>query len=614
MIPLRRFARRSSVCRSFVRAALFAAVAAASPLRGQVLEQVPADALAVLKVNHLGDTSRKLADLMQALGVTDFVPAMSDPLGAFQQQTGMQAGIDKNGDAAAAWLNKPWTPSGGNDSPPPLVILVPVTDYKAFVSQSSVVRTEGDVTVVHFKQDPDQRDTFIAEWGKYAAVSPVKECVATKPTTSLKPTGLAAKELDEKDAVLYANFPALKEVLSPKLDAAQQKAMTEIDKALDKKGGDAAANKPLADAALGQAFNVISSFLRDASGGTYGISLGKSGVNTTLLADFKEGSYLGSLASKLKGSDAPLLGGLPDQKYLFFGGSFNDPAVATKVFEDLLNPITAKLDTLGDKAKPIRDALDSYRTMAAATQRQTYGIVAPTAAIGQGSLLQFITLLKGDAAKLHEAAVDQQGKQQAMMNALGLNAAQASAVKTTITRDAKTVDGVKFDQAVTQFNFQGNTPQEMQAQQAMNVLYGPNGLSILTGEVDPKTVLGVGGADDALLAAAVASAKTDADVVGGSDSIKAVDGELPKNRVLVAYIPLDVIVGTGVSYARQFGFPMNFQLPPNLPPIGVNGGGDGSAFRIDSHIPTQLVQSLIQAGMQVYLQMHNGANGGANGL
>src|SRR5436305_387249 len=145
--------------RSLVLGLAVAALATASTARtaraAGVMDQVPADVAAVWKINHIQDTSTKLAALLQALGVTDFVPMMSDPLNALQTETGMTAGLDKTGDGAVIILNGPWD----NQPTPPIVLLVPVSDYKAFVGGLTAVRTEGDVSVVHFKSD-ESTDLF----------------------------------------------------------------------------------------------------------------------------------------------------------------------------------------------------------------------------------------------------------------------------------------------------------------------------------------------------------------------------------------------------------------------------------------------------------------------
>ncbi len=120
-------------------------------LAGDVLEQVPSDAIVVVKINHLQDTSTKLAALMQALGVTDFAPAMADPLGALENQGGMVNGIDKTGDAAIVVTRQAWAGMKTPGAEAPGLFLIPVTDYKAFLANTTVVSTDGDMSTVHFK-------------------------------------------------------------------------------------------------------------------------------------------------------------------------------------------------------------------------------------------------------------------------------------------------------------------------------------------------------------------------------------------------------------------------------------------------------------------------------
>ncbi len=86
--------------------------------------------------------------------------------------------------------------------------------------------------------------------------------------------------------------------------------------------------------------------------------------------------------------------------------------------------------------------------------------------------------------------------------------------------------------------------------------------------------------------------------------------QLPEKRFFVEYIDLAQIVTSGVKYAQGFGLPVKMQLPANLPPIGVAASTEASSFRIDTHVPTSLVQSLVAAGMQTYMQMQGGDGAG----
>ena len=94
--------------------------------------------------------------------------------------------------------------TAGGDSEKSMLVLLPVSDYQAFLGNLHDTKTEGDVTEGRL---PDQQDTaFVAHWGEYVAMSPTKEVVAKKPEKALAPAGVTAKELNEKDIVVYALF------------------------------------------------------------------------------------------------------------------------------------------------------------------------------------------------------------------------------------------------------------------------------------------------------------------------------------------------------------------------------------------------------------------------
>src|SRR5256885_16926259 len=93
--------------------------------QAQVLQQVPADALVVIKFNKLKATSDKIAALAQKLGIAQMNPDMADPLGKMQAEAGIKEGVDPAGDAALVLLNGKM-----DEQKPPGLVLIPVTDYK----------------------------------------------------------------------------------------------------------------------------------------------------------------------------------------------------------------------------------------------------------------------------------------------------------------------------------------------------------------------------------------------------------------------------------------------------------------------------------------------------
>src|SRR5206468_3630315 len=158
-------------------------------------------------------------------------------------------------------------------------------------------KTEGDITEAKFV-DSD-KPAYIANWGKYAAMSPAKEIVSLKPT-GMKVTGATAKEMASKDIVMLANMAKLKGMLQPQLASAKEEAISGIEKNM---GGDQEKFAPAIKALVSQLITVADSTLRDAQAATVSLNLGENGISTTVMAEFEPSSYIGSMAKNLKNTD-----------------------------------------------------------------------------------------------------------------------------------------------------------------------------------------------------------------------------------------------------------------------------------------------------------------------
>ena len=576
-------------------------------LQAQVLNQVPADAVLVIKIKNLQETSGKIAALAQELGLAQMQPMLADPLGAIQGMGNLQAGIDKAGEAAMAMMMPPQ-----DNRPPLIVVLVPVSDYKAFVGNFAGAIAEGDLTNVTL---PNNQPAFVANWGNFAAISPEKAMLAQKPQ-GLKVQGMAAREMAGKDIVAYGNMQVLRAKVLPMFQQGRAQMLQQFEREMTQAPAAQQKYAPIAKAALNQLLNGVEEFLKDAQSATLGLNLNKGGIATTLMTEFEPTSYLGQLAAQMKGSDQSLTAGLPEGKYLLFGGISIDPKVLTTIIDDAVGPVLKELVAAGEDTKPALDMIDALKAMTSAGRSQSFGMVAPAGAIGQEGLFQSVTVATGDAKTMAAAQRKMFDSQEALMKLISGKAGgdAAAPVKTSFTANAKTIDGVAFDQFQTQFNMAGNTPQEMQAAQMVTWIYGPGGLNAYAGAVDPQHFVIVAGGNDALMSKTVAAVKAQSDALATLGPVQTVSSQLPKTRLAALYVPVDALVATGVNIAKTFGMPVGLQLPENLPPIGMTFGAEGSALRADGYIPTQLVQSLIAAAQQMMLQRMQAPPGGPGGL
>jgi len=583
--------------------------------QAQIFKQVPANAVIVVKFSKLEVTSKKIADFATTLGLAQMQPAFADPLTAVETQHGITAGVNGTGDGALIFVD----PS--DDAPAPnkigitvssnsMIVLVPVSDYKAFLGNMTDATAEGDITSGHFKNDADV--AYVIHWGDYAAISEMKELLAKKPE-GLVPTGATAKEVEGKDFVIYVNFNNL----GPKLVANVEKGRTKLLAGLDKVLTNANDPKMTAQVkpyvavikvALNQALNVASGVCDQTDGVVLSANVAAKGIAITELANFKPDSYAGKMASQIKNTPVSLLTGLPDGKYMVYGGGTSDPLLTSKLLGDFLDPIMAELAKVdGPFVKPIQKIVDAMTVSSKAEAGDAFGLLVPTGQLGNDPLLQMVQIRSGNAKAIAAAAKDAIEAQQELMQAIGGPAAQSS--KSTFTPAAKMVDGVSFDSIHTDFEMNPTTPQAAQMSQFLTFLYGPNGLDGLAAVVNDKTYLTSFGAGDAVISSTMKTIKANDDPLAHTDGVTTVAKELPAERVAVIYIALDQIATVALSSAKQMGIDMGIKLPDNLPPIGVTVSSAGPAVRIDTYVPASLVQAITSAGFKMAGPRRAGAAG-----
>jgi hypothetical protein len=573
----------------------------AASARAQVLTLLPSDAMVVIKIKNMQDVSAKVAALSQQWGLANIRPELNDPLGTLLTAANLGPGLDKAGEAAVAVMMPP--PNGGE---PNMVVLVPVTDYKTFATALPNAKAEGELT--SFTMGGNPQPGYVADWGKFAAISPMKEMVGKKGT-GVQAAGVASKELASKDLVIYANMKRISQEVLPKFQQMKPQALQMIEQGMANGGGISPKYAGVMKAYMGQVFNVAEGFLRDANGVTFGINLTKDGISTTLMAEFEPGSYPAKAIAGMKNTDASFTAGLPDGKYFIYGGMAMNGATDLQLLNDFVAPIEAEVQKMGADGKPLLDYLGSFRNYISAAKQTNFGMVAPPAnAIGQQGLIQAVSVIMGDTAKLAAAQKQMLATQAEIMKMTGAG----EMVKTTSTPAAKTLEGVTLDQFTTTMTMEPKTPQEQQAAFMMQMLYGPKGITGYTGTIDATKMVTAMGGDDALLTSAIQAAKSNSDALGKGVAAK-VSANLPQNRLGVFYLPIDTIATTVLDVMAARGMPGGVKLPPNLPPLAAAIDSEGSAIRVDGYIPAQTVQSLIAAGMQMWLQGMNGGGAGQPG-
>ena len=591
--------------------ALAVALAASAAARAAgVADYIPGDALMVVKINKLADVNKKAGQLATDFGLAAQNPEAADPLAAFKKDSGISKGINEQGDFALYFPNahlEAFDNGGDGDKPAVVVVsLIPVSDYDAFVGNFQDVKDVGGGISSGTPAGGRGDTLYMMKMGDFAAVSDHQD-VLKKPSEPIKFAGVTGERLDKRDAVVYANFKQLGPMLKAEMDKDGNKDKAKQDFLDGFKDNEAAAKyQPVAEAAFDQLWLAGQSFLRDADAAAITLNLSDPGIGFGVVAQFKPDSYLAKLLPSHKTTGDSMLTGLPTGTYLLYGGNVSDKAFNKKLFDDLLGPVMTKLKDVPD-SKPLSEyvatAMDSLSVMGDAR----FGLYAPTGAFGQAPLLQEVVIQQGDAKQL----MADQKKMADLMPQLSKAVADAgggeaaAAMKTNYTADAKTVAGVSFSKFSTPIPEGGDM-----GPNPMTYLFGPEGPTYYTGEVDGKllTVLGL---TDQQIEAAVAGVKDDGDPLAKVRGVQLVSGQLPKERSAVLYFQPDELVRSGLNVGRQMGFNVPVQLPDDLPPVGLVAGPAENAIAVDGFVSKDLIQALVVAGLQVQQQMQgNGPGGG----
>lgn len=566
--------------------------------RAQVLNEVPSSAIAVVKIKNLTNINAKAIKLAHDFGLDALAPEFKDPLGSVLEKSHMSQGVNKDGDVAVALFAEPDGPD--LQSPPPMVYLAPVSDYKAFVGNFNDAKEDGGITTA---TGLDGKPLFITQWGDYAACAQDKALLANKPD-GFKVAGLAAKEADSKDLTILANLDQIKTVGLPKLKEERDKMLDQIAK---ETGTDENSKKlqPMIRSFANIYMTVVQDYLEQGTSGVLSVDLSDAGISASTFAEFKPDSQLGQNFASLKGdSSTALFTGLPDSKYFAVGGYASDPKVSQQMIAHLVDPAIKELAAGDDQFKQLAGIMSSVKDIMGTTTGNASGYIVPAGAPGQDGVLESVSVSNGDAKTLR----DDYRKTLLSMADLLKNGPQSANAPMTIDLkpDAKTVDGVSLDHMQTNLTTDPNDPKTAQAQQAIALLYGPNGVGSYSGVASDNSFIAVTGGNDQLISDLIASAKAGQDAISSRPYISTVAAHLSKKPIAVYYVFLDNIATSASKLAENFGFPIKLNLPENLPPIGFSVGTDGPSVRFDSFIPADLIQNMVSAGLKAEQGLQGG--------
>jgi|GEM_PF-6775623 len=536
------------------------AISAPAMAAPAVLDFVPEGAPGVVAINKLGSA---MGDF-RAFVTASNLPAVDGDMQAMLAEVDGEA-VDAGGSAAIFF-------TGGEEGES--ILLLPITNYKDFVTARGGVGA--GIEEINF----GGQDAFVRKVSEnYVAMSDNDFTLeAWEPTKGHKAAhvgSLSKRSLDaaeSADVFIMGSIAALADDWRAGYE--QMKGMAMFMAGPEVAQG-VAAFDPL-----------VTAFLTDAQTGVVTVDFGNDGVTARLLSSFKEGSMLAGLFSG-KSSTEGLLASVPDMPFAF--------ATAFDTSSPGMRSIMGMMQSgMGDQPPAQAKAMMEVMNNSSGGALVLGAPSMQEMSIGAGAFVRSAAYYRSDSPAELKAAMAQGLKavdgQTADQNGMTVS------TSTSYRPDARTIEGVTVDEWGVATNIEGDAnEQTMQAQMAMSMVFGSNGLG---GYVAPsKNGVVMTMSRNSQMLTQTLNAANNGGGLGTNNAISAISAKLPDNRAFELYVGVDNLLRIGEAFLGDI---------PQMPPVGiVAASGDGTA-EIALHISPAVVSQGLQLGMQFGPMMGGG--------
>jgi len=538
------------------------------------MDRVPTDAAVVISMKNVGQFYSSINTVAKSLKLP--MEAM-DGLSKAGDMLKME-GLNGDGSAAVAIMSL-----DENAGEPPVVMVIPVKDFAVW--SKALGGGGAGIQELTIEGEP----AFAKDiGGGFAALSPNRGLVEgfagkggnSKAHESLMgPVGRAIAE--SNSSFIVANM----QTLAPKIREGYQKAKEQMDDARAMMGGGGGAN-PLA-----AADEVMESFLRDATSGVIGFNASEAGIKFEFGSQFKEGSEFASYFGA-KGSASSLISTLPTQPFLF--------SVAFDSSSPGLRTLMKKFVAQAEKADGGMMAGLNPLAMMEKFDGMAFSMGASPALMG-GMFLNTTAYVKTSDPAGYVKSVKE------IFTGLNGKSVEGVTYQTTFESGGGKVGGKAVDTWGMRMQIDPNNPAAQQLGQMQMMLFGPTGLSGYIAQTDGGVVMTYAKNSD-LMTKALDAAKAK-NGLNSDAGVKSVSDQFPAGRSFEAYIGVHSILETALGFAGMMGAaPPDFQLPDNLPPIGISGTTADGGVRMTAFMPTKVMLTI----KSLAEQMGGGMGGGGD--
>lgn len=550
------------------------------------LDAASADAQVVVVIPQLGDASRKLAGWFNAAGLAADAQ-MQDLLGNTKREMGVAGGFNDNGPLVLVLKNLAAAEQEGGA--PDVVMLVPVSDYAAFITGFG-----GNADGVSELKLKDGSTGFAKSSGGFAVLGRDRAVVeAYQPAgdggamaAKLGPAG--ADALDRADAAIYIDIksigPRFASLMQAGLGRAREQGAAMGAPSLpgaSMLSGAGGAGLPGAAAFTGLFSGAADLIAQGADAMVIGFDISDAGLGVTKAVRTHKSGELAAYFPGGKADAAAQLARLPNQPYvaaLAVDGAAIDLAKVAQAYKGASDPAAAEMVALGREARSLAFVMyapDQNAMMAGSLTDMTWLITADDGEAYLKLVQGYVNALNGRKKPINPDAPD----------------GPAVNYTASYTAGALNLQGVSVDQ----FLIQQQMPPEMYAQ--MGQLAGfANLMGSFRGYAAAKGthVVITTSADPQAITRALATVEA-GDGLGGDAAIADLrKSNLPAGSAMEAYLDLGGVNAMVGPLLMLIGAPP-LEIPPALPPIAVAIRVDGDTLIGRGYLPTADVKLIVDA-------------------
>jgi len=561
-----------------------------------VLDLAPADAEVVIFVPSMAQVSGELAQMNRSFGLQR--PELQDVLSVFKNEMGALEGVNDSGPAVIVMKGVVQAMSEQSQEPP-FLMLLPVSDYGAFLGNYGVTDTSG-IKEIAF---PSGHSAFSKQAGGFAVLSKQQDQVQAYSPANQGAAwtemvgGVNQDDLNAGDIVFLMNIPRMQPQLNEKMqelgDMMAQQMATDPQ---------AAMAQPIMDLYM----DAAQAAMRDGKAYMQTLVLEDEGAALTTNIQFNEGTPSAKMFAN-GGDSSSALALLPDQSYLM-SAAMDLSGIDTDALVDAI--LGALPDD--DQAGPLASTMQMYRKalpLIAKTKATSWAWYTgdPQAMMQPGNFFKSVTVYATDDPDGMVASIKQTTESLNQMQMPAGMPGDPNAQMTfmsTYTPNALQMEGVSVDQYQVQMQMPPQVMQQMGPMAGM-MASGYSGFIASKGE----HVLMTTSIDTQLLASALRG--LDGGGMGNQGLITDLRGEAISGQpTMQMYISLQGIGETVAPFMMMMGGGPAIEVPADIPPVAMTLDVKDAGISNKLYVPSRVVQYISETTNQVMQQMQQGQRGG----